>query len=196
MNHLAHAFLATNSPESLIGNLAGDFFKGPVERHDPRLQEGIRMHRRVDEFTDTHSAVLASKRRIAHVHGHYSGIIIDVFYDHLLASQWELFSSETLESFARRVYGALESHPELVPAAFAVSLPRMIADDWLVRYRDMEGVSRALHFISRRLRNAPRLDEASALLETQRAELEDDFRSFFPELMKLTNAESRVKSSK
>jgi acyl carrier protein phosphodiesterase len=189
MNHLAHAFLAADSPESLIGNLAGDFFKGPPERHDPRLQQAIRLHRRVDEFTDTHPSVLASKRRIAHVHGHYSGIIIDVFYDHLLASQWDLFSGETLESFAQRVYRTLEENAELVPAGFAVSLPRMIADDWLARYRSLEGVSRALYFLSRRLRHAPRLEEATAMLESGRAGFEGDFQSFFSELVTFTKSE-------
>ncbi|HUF18616.1 MAG TPA: ACP phosphodiesterase [Thermoanaerobaculia bacterium] len=189
MNHLAHAFLAADSPESLIGNLAGDFFKGPVSRHDLRLQEGIRLHRRVDEFTDTHPAVRASKRRIAQEHGHYSGIIVDVFYDHLLAVSWQRFSTETLENFAQRVYSTLEQYPELVPPAFAVSLPRMISDDWLVRYRSIEGVSRALYFLSRRLRNAPRLDQAIPLLESQRGELEQDFAGFFPELVSLRNSE-------
>jgi acyl carrier protein phosphodiesterase len=187
MNHLAHAFLAADTPASLIGNLAGDFFKGRVEKHDARLQEAIRFHRSVDAFTDSHPAVLRSKRRIAQVHGHYSGIIIDVFYDHLLASEWNRYSAEPLETFARRAYAILESHPELIPAGFAASLPRMIADDWLVRYREVGSVSRALYFLSRRLRGAPALHQSISLLESQREALEDDFATFFPQLLMLKN---------
>ena len=183
MNHLAHAFLAADTAESLIGNLAGDFFKGPIARHDPRLREAIRFHRRVDSFTDSHAAVSASKKRIAQPFGHYSGIIIDVYYDHLLAGMWREFSDEPLEDFAARTYRTLQQHPELIPPVFASSLPRMIDDDWLVRYRTEQGVSRALYFLSRRLRKAPPLHESLELLALHREALQEDFLSFFPHLI-------------
>ena len=189
MNHLAHAFLAADTAESLIGNLAGDFFKGPIARHDPRLREAIRFHRRVDSFTDSHAAVSASKKRIAQPFGHYSGIIIDVYYDHLLAGMWREFSDEPLEDFAARTYRTLQQRPELIPPQFASSLPRMIADDWLVRYRTEQGVSRALYYLSRRLRMAPPLHESVELLALHREELQGDFRSFFPHLIAMKRFE-------
>ncbi|MGZ7081297.1 MAG: ACP phosphodiesterase, partial [Thermoanaerobaculia bacterium] len=58
MNYLAHLFLAGDSAESMIGNLAGDFVKGVLhDRFPPAITAGIVMHRKIDAFTDSHPQV-------------------------------------------------------------------------------------------------------------------------------------------
>jgi acyl carrier protein phosphodiesterase len=184
MNHLAHIFLAEPTPPSRAGNFGADALKGAVEKHDPRLHDSIRLHRAVDAFTDAHPVVLQSKGRIAHAAGLASGVVVDLLYDHLLATGWEEYSAEPLEEFARGVYGDLLEAQALLPVGLRSALPRMIEDDFLLRYRSMEGVRRALGFVSRRLRRPPDLDSTTAALRENLEALRSDFRRFFPELLR------------
>jgi len=47
------------------------------------IQKGILLHRDIDNFTDNNSLHKLAKRNISKK---YSGIIIDIFYDHFLAA--------------------------------------------------------------------------------------------------------------
>ena len=109
MNYLAHLFLADDDAESLIGNLAGDFVKGPVRGNDP-ISQGIRKHRAIDSFTDTHPSVAAFRRVLIPDHGHYSRIISDVFFDHFLALNWSRYAAGTLESFLEQAFAKRTGH--------------------------------------------------------------------------------------
>src|ERR1700737_2271995 len=100
MNYLAHLFLAGDTAESMIGNLAGDFVKGALhDRFPPAIAAGIRMHRQIDAFTDGHPEVAAFRRVLTPEIGHYSRVVSDVFFDHFLACDWSKYSSEPIEYF-------------------------------------------------------------------------------------------------
>src|SRR5207237_4408615 len=126
VNYLAHLFLAQPTAESLIGNLAGDFVKGPIgERFPPAIAEGIRHHRRVDAFTDGHPEVAAFRRVLIPEHGHYARVISDVFFDHFLAIDFTHYASEPLDIFLRRVYAAIDPHIDELPGRLRFVYPRM-----------------------------------------------------------------------
>lgn len=184
MNYLAHLYLAGDEPEALVGNLMGDFVKGPVpEELDERLRRGIVLHRRIDAFTDRHPIVGRSKRRLRPRFRRYGGILVDVFYDHFLARNWSRYSAVPLPAFARHVYRILEArYPEL-PARMQRSVAHMIANDLLLSYRELAGIERALRGIEGRLKRESGLHQALADLELNDAELGRDFEVFFPELV-------------
>ncbi len=88
MNFLAHFLLSANEDDLRLGNLLGDIVKGRVERFDhpgvnERMRTGIRLHRTIDSFSDSHAVVRRSKQRIAARYGRLSGVIVDVYYDHV-----------------------------------------------------------------------------------------------------------------
>lgn len=184
MNHLAHLFLAGDTPESLIGNLAGDFVKGPLRDHfPPAIQEGILQHRRVDAFTDAHPEVAAFRRVLTPEHGHYARVIADVFLDHFLACRFEELAGEPLEAFLARTYAAIDPHVEALPGMLRFVYPRMRDERWLESYREVEGIHLALTNISRRLTRRPHLERATHHLIDSRAELERRFEAFLPAVM-------------
>ena len=119
MNHLAHALIAVRTGTSIVGNLMGDFVKGrPEERYGGELLRGIRLHRAVDAFVDAHAAFARSRARFDGAHRRWSGILVDLGYDHVLARRWEELGEGTLRSFADRVYVEVEearlTHPDRI----------------------------------------------------------------------------------
>ena len=187
MNYLAHLLLAEQTTESLIGNLAGDFVKGRIgDDVAPAIAEGIRHHRRVDAFTDSHPSVAAFRRVLIPEHGHYARVIADVFFDHFLAVDFTRYSSEALDVFLRRVYNAIDPHVDELPGRLRIVYPRMRDEGWLQSYQSLEGIRLALGGISHRLSRRPQLAAAVHFLEdANRPALERLFHEFFPDVMGL-----------
>lgn len=185
MNHLAHLFLAPPSAESLIGNLAGDFVKGALgERFTPAIREGIAQHRRIDAFTDAHPSVAAFRRVLVPEHGHYARVIADVFFDHFLAARFDELAGEPLETFLARTYATIDPHVDELPGLLRIVYPRMRDERWLLAYRETRGIHRALTGISHRMKRQPRLELATRHLTDSRAELEQRFDEFFPDVVR------------
>jgi acyl carrier protein phosphodiesterase len=185
MNYLAHLYLAEDTPESLIGNLLGDFVKGSLETNQTRycreILKGIKTHRQVDFFTDTHLIYRKSKQRLNKIHRHFSGVIIDIFYDHFLAKNWSLFSFESLEEFSQKIYRVLENNRLILPEKMQRLLPVMKAENWLVLYRDIRGIELTFNRLSRRVKRENNLLLAREDLEQNYQEIESDFLAFFPQ---------------
>ena len=179
MNYLVHLYLSDPEPLCRLGNLTGDFVKGPLDASwHPELARGLQQHRQVDSFAQNSPDFRHSKRRLAARFGHYRGILVDVYYDHLLARNWDQFADRPLEVFARQVYRSIEDHRHLLPADFRRVAPRMIKHDWLVAYRDPAAVGRALERLEQRLsRPAPLASGLGELLRND-AGLEADCEAF------------------
>lgn len=78
MNHLAHAFLAPDSPEARVGSILGDFVRGVrVEALPENVRRGVRHHFAVDRFTDRHPEVLASKAVFSRERRRFAGVALD-----------------------------------------------------------------------------------------------------------------------
>ncbi len=188
MNYLAHIYLAEDSEESILGNMMGDFVKGAIgNNYHPEIAKGIRTHRKVDVFTDSHEKFRASKRLMSPGRRRFAGIIIDLAFDHFLAKNWASYSDTELDLFIRNAYELLKRHRTTLPERLRFFLPRMIDEDWLGSYCTLDGTGKAIDRISERLRR--RFDRENALqgaieeVESNYIELETNFNAFFPELI-------------
>ncbi len=184
MNFLAHCYLSGGHEKLLIGNFMADFLRGPQEGRWPEpIMRGIHLHRAIDEFADSHPLVKQGYHRLRPKYGRYAAVIIDVFYDHLLAQNWESFHQQPLPAFAESVYQSLETNAELLPPKAKRILPHMVTHDWLSNYAGHYGIERALEGLSRRASFANRMDEAlQALLEDYEL-FNQEFLNFFPEMI-------------
>ncbi len=185
MNHLAHLFLADPAPESLVGNLSGDFVKGPLgDRFPPAIAAGIRQHRSIDAFTDAHPAVAAFRRVLTPEHGHYSRVIADMFFDHFLACRFDELAGEPLEAFLARTFAKIDPFAGVLPGRLRALYPRIRDERWLESYRDLESMHDALRNISARFSRRPRLETATRHLVDSRQELERRFDEFWPDVVR------------
>lgn len=182
MNYLAHLHLGGDAPQQLLGSLYGDFVKGPLAGQFPAgIEAAIRLHRRIDAFTDRHALTLQARLRFASEYRRTSGILVDLFFDHCLARDWENFASEPLPQFTGRVYRTLAAQVQL-PPRLAVIAPRMSAQDWLGSYRNFSVLEQVLQGMSRRLSRPQLLTGALGELERLYEPLGEDFRAFYPQL--------------
>ena len=151
MNYLAHLYLAGTNSDLVIGNFIADHIKGNgIDRFSDDIRRGIRMHRAIDEYTDTHPIVRRSIERLRPNYRKYSGVIVDMFYDHFLADSWDQYSAESLISFTTRKYDLLFRNFDILPARAQRLLPHMASHNWLMSYARIEGLQQALTGMSHR----------------------------------------------
>lgn len=184
MNWLAHLLLSEPSAPFRIGNLLPDLVRASeLQGLSIEFLRGAECHRRIDAFTDSHPIVRRSIQRIRSPYRRFGGVLVDVFYDHFLAKDWNFYSDVPLEEFASGVYESIRIHRFQIPAAALPPLERMRDHDVLCSYRKMEGVAEALCRIGARLRRPLNLGESISQFESDYDGFQEDFNRFFPELL-------------
>ena len=186
MNFLAHLYLSGDNTSVMLGNFIGDFVKGKnlIEKVGPEMAKGIELHREIDFFTDQHPIVRESKKRLRPKYRHYSGVIVDVFYDHYLAKNWNDYHHQLLPDYAARVYNLIQKNNALLPERVNMMMPYMIKGNWLVNYATLDGIHRALSGMTRRTPYESKMDESISDLTENYEEFKTEFITFFPELRK------------
>lgn len=183
MNWLAHLYLSESDPAFRVGNLLPDILSYSQLTGLPEdFQRGIRQHRLIDAFTDTHPVFKLSVRRIPESHRRYGGVLVDVFYDHILAREWAAYSPQPLPDFTAEVYRSFEILKHQLPSEIWPRLESMRDTDLLGSYRELSGIAAALDRISHRLRRHIPLADATVILESHYVAFRTDFEEFFPEL--------------
>ncbi|WHZ07980.1 MAG: Acyl carrier protein phosphodiesterase [Cytophagales bacterium] len=187
MNFLAHLYLSGMDRKITVGNFIGDFVKGKnlEEQVGKEIARGIQLHREIDWFTDRHPVVRQSKERLRGKYRHYSGVIVDIFYDHFLAKNWNRYSNQLLPDFAEACYTLIEDHHTTLPEEVKYMMPYMIKGNWLVNYAWLEGIQRALSGMARRTKFESKMEESVTDLKDHYSDFENEFFLFFPELKKM-----------
>jgi len=182
MNFLAHVFLSQHDEELLVGNFIGDFIRKSEDKDfSEGIQQGIVLHRKIDYFTDNHPVIREGTRLLHARHHKYAPVLMDVYYDFLLAKNWAQFSTLDLRDFTQHVYKILERYLPIMPPVLQHRLPLMIADDWLVQYGKLEGLAFTFNRMKRRASEPSHFDHAVETLQLHLEPLEDGFLRFFPE---------------
>lgn len=183
MNFLAHIYLSGEDEFVTIGNFIADGVRGKQYKKHPReIQIGILLHRQIDTFTDAHPIVRQSTKRLHKNYSHFSGVIVDILYDHFLAKNWANYCEIPLDIFVDAFYKSIGTHFELLPARTQKMLPYMIADNWLLNYANIDGIQRVLNGMNRRTKNISGMDKATNELKEFYTEFELEFTQFFEEL--------------
>lgn len=183
MNFLGHLYVSGNDPLVIVGNFMADAVKGrDLSRFPEAVQKGIRLHRAIDSFTDDHPLVAAGKQRVREKAGRYAPVVMDLFYDHLLAAHWHKWHNEKLSAFTDRIYALLRQHMDILPDRTRHMLPYMIAGDWLGSYATMNGLGRALQGMARRVKGGSAMEGAEQVLAGALDAYLLEFDRFLPEL--------------
>lgn len=161
--------------------MISDFVKGAQKfSFTQGIQNGITLHREIDEFTDTHAATQKAKTVFRQDYRLYSGAIVDIIYDYFLANDEQQFSEASLFQFSQNVYNSLEQQATHLPPRFAQILYYMKTENWLYNYRTEEGIRKSLAGLVRRAAYISDSGPAGRLLKQHHHFLKECYDEFFP----------------
>lgn len=193
MNYLAHYYLARSQKGLIVGNFLTDYARGNSFQELPaEIQKGVLLHRKIDDYTDHHEVVAKTKERLRPKYRKFAPVIADVFYDHVLARNWETYSEVDLKTFSTSIYDTLHEFKKIYPVKAVATLYFMSNKDWLYHYRSSFGIGKALQGLSRRASFANKMNEAIEDLETDYPLIEEEFNLFFGDLIQY--CEQEIKS--
>lgn len=189
MNFLAHIYLSGDNELITIGNFVADAIRGnKYKLLSPEFQVGVKLHRHIDTFTDAHPIVRQSTKRLHKNYSHYSGVIVDILYDHFLAKNWTDYSDIPLDIYIQDFYESLKTHFDVLPDRFQHLTPFMIADNWLLSYAEIDGIQRVLNGMNKRTKHKSGMNLATNELKAFYSEFEEEFTLFFKELIVTSEA--------
>jgi len=194
MNLLAHALLAGDDDDVRFGSVIGDFVRGAI---DPALPDGVRdgiaLHRAVDAYTDAHAEVVAARMLFDAPYRRYAGILLDVWFDHLLARDWSRHAAGSLHSFSREVQALLRQRAAELPPRMRGFAAYTHRNDLPEAYRERAMIGDVLRGLSQRLSRENPLAQALPVIETQAEPIQRHFDRFFPALIAFAQGERRRK---
>ena len=182
MNYLAHAYLSFGNSNILVGNMISDYVKGKTQfDYLPEIQAGIKLHRAIDDFTDTHEATKNVKEIFKKDYRLYAGAFADVVYDYFLANDKnEFIDDNSLKKFSTETYNLLEKEQHHFPEKFLKMFPYMQAQDWLYNYRTDEGMQKSLGGLGRRAKYISETDTAFKIFLENKLLIEMQYKILFP----------------
>lgn len=195
MNHLAHALLAGTDPQRVLGSLMGDFVRGAIDPALPEpVGEGIAQHRAIDRYTDAHPQVVAARALFAPPFRRYAGILIDIWFDHLLAGDFTRWSAEPLPDFNARVHRVLEAGGTHLPEGLQRFAHYLRRNDLPLRYRERPMIAQVLAGVGSRLRRDNPLAAGLDAIAPVEPQLQAAFQAFFPDLVAFAGQPRRWRS--
>ena len=185
MNYLAHAYLSFNNTDLLVGNMISDYVKGKKQFDYPAaIQNGIKLHRAIDDFTDNHPATFEIKKFFKPAYRLYAGAFADVTYDYFLANDVKIFTTpHELKIFTENTYQLLQTQTEYFPEKFSKMFPYMQQQDWLYNYRFDEGLQKSFGGLARRAKYIEETNTAYQIFLDNKLDIQHYYKIFMPDVI-------------
>ncbi|MFC2151209.1 ACP phosphodiesterase [Bacteroidota bacterium] len=184
MNFLAHIYLSGDVDEVKIGNFIGDYVKGSAFHIYPEnIRKGILLHRFIDSFTDKSTHTIDAKQLFAPKYRKYSGIVVDIIYDHFLASDWSKYSFVPFEEFIADFHEILIRNNDMLPKEVQNFIPKLIENERLYSYREIGGIWSVLKTMPKYTSLPDHTDFAIETLKNNYEFLKRNFFLFFTDII-------------
>lgn len=185
MNYLAHSFLSNNNTDLIIGNFIADHIHGNnFENLSPGIIEGIKLHRKIDAFTDSHQKFKESKRFFYSGFEKYSGILVDIYFDHLLAKNYNNHTTVPLQEYCDNVYSIYSQNKNILPKSSQAFLNYVLQNNIYHAYSTTQGIEQVLFHLSHRINHPVKLHHSMDLFNQNIEQLQNNFELFFKDAVK------------
>ncbi len=184
MNFLAHLCLANGDSGLMLGGLIGDFVRGrrALRAFPEPIRQGIVLHRYIDKCTDRSPVIKSLRPLFSREFRRYSGIIIDLAFDHELANNWWRYMPGSLERFDIEARDLLRENAEWVPEELARFMRYADKHGLFSAYREEAVIFKALTGIGTRLSRPNPLHRAAEIWPELAPAFKPAFRQFFPQI--------------
>lgn len=193
MNFLAHIYASGDDHELMIGNFIADAVKGKmIENFSEGIIKGIKLHRQIDLFTDTHPVIARGKEMLRPQFRKFAGVVMDIFGDHFLARNWADYSDQDLHLYTMAVYKILNNYKDIFPQRAYYTLEFMEKQNWLYNYQYIEGIKKALTGMARRSSFESGMENAHIELERNYLFYQNIFHEFLPDLIRFVKKDEEI----
>ena len=185
MNYLAHAYLSFSNPKILVGNMIADYVRGKqIDTFDNEIQNGIRLHRLIDEFTDKHPIVKETKLVFRKSAMRYDGSFLDIAFDHYLALDTAREPNEGWLCFTKNCYNTIDLYADTLPPDFNGFYKHLKTENWLYNYRYNWLIKKNFNRFANHLKYLPQHDHSDIYdaFEDNYTIIKNAFEAFFPQL--------------
>jgi acyl carrier protein phosphodiesterase len=184
LNYLAHAYLSCSNEDILFGNFIGDSVNSKTDDvYSNAILEGIRLHRKIDDFTDKHPLVRKAVKIFRPSQSKYAPVVTDILWDHTLSKYWDRYSGESLRDFIDGVYKSIALRKEIMPSRLSSKIDKMLEGDFLFRYQTLAGLTTSFGYMDRRTRFDSNFVGATEVYQSNENEIDELFLEFFPDLI-------------
>lgn len=182
MNFLAHTTLAAQNDDLLLGGLLGDFVRGrdALQRFPEPVRRGIKLHRFIDTTTDHSPQVKELYRVFRPPFRRYAGIIVDLVFDHVLATQWSSWSQQPLAEFDARIRKVVSVNQPLVPERLQRFMSYAERRGLFAAYAQPQEVQISLAGLGRRLKRTNPLHRVNEIWPEIILPCQSTFETVFP----------------
>jgi len=185
MNFLAHSLMGFDDDALIAGQFCGDYVRGRDLSHFPRaVERGIRMHRFLDIYTDSYPELQSARADIQQLPRRFSGIVVDVLFDHYLARNWTVVSKITLSEHAENIHEALANFEQVLPDSLNRFRRLLKEREILENNVYLSSIEFTLSQLASRSPRFSVLGLGQVELATIRETLEPKFETFYPSLKK------------
>lgn len=184
MNYLAHIYLSGGCRALQVGNFIGDFVKGNSYLSLPKgVANGVVLHRSIDSFTDNHPLFKECVELLRPSFSRYSGVLVDIFFDYLLASKFKEYSGgKKLNLFAANFYLSTLLYYRWLPEKVKGFIFHFITTNRLGKYATLNGMLVTFQIIAHyKIESLNPTEVIASLIENESA-LRERFDPFFKEL--------------
>lgn len=152
MNYLGHLYLSNNDKTLMLNNLFGDFVKGRDLSHFPtEIQNGLILHRKIDDFIDHFPLVNELQHALYSELPKISSVAIDLFFDHLLAKNWQDYHHKEINQFLKEFYESIKLENEHYTDSFKIMISKMLEMNWISHYSSLDGLHKMCQGVSKRI---------------------------------------------
>jgi acyl carrier protein phosphodiesterase len=182
MNFLAHLLLAGNDEGLQLGAMLGDFIRGNPDglEFSAPIRKGILLHRFIDQNVDSLPEVVLLREHFEPPFRRYSGIIIDLAFDHQLALRWNEYSDVSLEQFDLGVRRLLLKYDTQLPDELKAFMSYADSRGLFAAYREEEEILFSLKGLGKRFSRSNPLHRVGEIWPQARPLFEASFDSAFP----------------
>jgi acyl carrier protein phosphodiesterase len=184
VNFLAHVYLSGDDFEVALGNLIADRVKGKqIQLYPLKIQKGIKLHRSIDNFTDNHPLFKASVSALFPEYRHYSRVIVDLYFDHFLAVNWDTHHPQTLGQFSLEFYQNIQAYAVDLPAPINLFLGALVKYKWFEYYQTVGGLKAIMTQVDKRTRFDSNFAGSTRQLVEKYSYFQSQFLKFMPQVI-------------
>lgn len=157
----------------------------PESQFSQPIAQGVRLHRFVDSYTDSHHTVKQAKQLFPNGLRRFSGIALDMFWDHCLANRWSEYHDESLDQFCTHSLMQVMSEEmrDVLPDRFVTVTHAMSEGRWLQSYQHIENIEFALQRMSHRSPRMVTLVDCIPYLQQNYHQLDELFAQLYPQIL-------------